>query len=656
MTSPLLSRNRFLSTSLRIVACGLIVGAGIGASKLSVAQTGCPIVTPKNLTVAFAPRADGTLSLQTNVGITNGCKTPLQVNSVVMSPTASAFRLILGWAPVTLNYNQTMTYQLRFEPTAPQAYTGTFTVNIQGYSPVVFNLSGTGQLPGTVGSWSTTSLTFNSVPLGTTSAPQTATLTNTGTEAAMISSLYVDPPFSVSGFTSTRLGIGKSLPLQVTFTPPYVGSFNGTLVVVTDRLPPIGVSLKATAVAPISFGISSFPSLPAATAGFTYMANLQSAGGVGAVTWALNSGSSLPAGLSLSSAGAITGTVASSVATGKYSFTVTATDSKVPPATSALQLTLPVGAPTGAACQYDQWNVAGSGTPIIPLPDLGTDTYLGVQGGLYPNGSNIMPADHDADGLAFANAIQPLDANGDPDPNGKYGIISIGMSVTATNFALFTQDATADPSVNQNLVFVPGAQPRITADLWANPTFPAWGEIFQYFLPQSGVTANQVVAAWVESVLSDPTGTFPSDMTKLQADLETTAQLLHTNFPNLTLAFFSPREYGAYSTPRRGDPEPYSYETGFAVRGMIEDQMNGAPGLNYNPANGPVMAPWVGWGPYLWANGLIPRSDGLVWTCQDFQGDGLHPSVTTGGSEKNAFMLMNFFKTTDVTAPWFLAH
>jgi len=66
-----------------------------------------------------------------------------------------------------------------------------------------------------------------------------------------------------------------------------------------------------------------------------------------------------------------------------------------------------------------------------------------------------------------------------------------------------------------------------------------------------------------------------------------------------------------------------------------------------------VVAPWVGWGPYLWANGLLARSDGLVWSCQDFQSDGLHPQRTTG-SEKDANMLMNFFKTTDVTAPWFL--
>jgi len=42
--------------------------------------------------------------------------------------------------------------------------------------------------------------------------------------------------------------------------------------------------------------------------GTAYNATLQGGGGAGSLTWALASGSSLPAGLSLSSAGAISGT------------------------------------------------------------------------------------------------------------------------------------------------------------------------------------------------------------------------------------------------------------------------------------------------------------------------------------------------------------
>jgi hypothetical protein len=88
---------------------------------------------------------------------------------------------------------------------------------------------------------------------------------------------------------------------------------------------------------------------------------------------------------------------------------------------------------------------------------------------------------------------------------------------------------------------------------------------------------------------------------------------------------------------------------------MIQDQLNGNANMNYNAANGPVMAPWVAWGPYTWGNGLIPRSDGLQWSCQNYENDGVHTSATGGGTEKVANQLMNFFKTNDATASWFLA-
>ena len=640
--------------TLLILRCMALVVVFAGALNSAVAQS-CLAIIPSNYVINFTKTAVGTTTTTQDVEVTNLCSAVVQVNSFTM-PTAPEFKFLGGWAPLSLAKGQNMIYEIRFAPDLPQTFTGTFTLNVQGYSPILVTINGTGFLADATASWSSSSITFDNIPLGTTSAPQSVTLKNTGTKGVTITDVYTDPPFAVTGFkVNETLKAGGSITLPVTFSPSFAGSYNGTLVVTTNNLPPTGVSLYATAVAPTSLAITNFPTLPVVTQGAAYLAQLQSLNGVGTVTWSLASGSTLPAGLSLSSTGTITGPVSSTLAVGNYPFSVTATDSASN--TTTLQVTLPVEAPTGAICNNIDWLISGTSTPIVPVTDLGTGTYLGAEGGLYLNGSNVMPASHDSDGVGFAQSIQPLDANGNPDPNGKIALMSMGMSVTFDTFQKFMQNGAADTSINKNLVFVPAAQPRLGAVDWANIDGPAWVDTFNYFIPQAGVTPQQIVAAWVENVDANPIGSFPQDMATLQAEYETAAQLMHTEFPNLKLAFFTSREYGAYENglPHGGDKEPYAYQSAFAVRGMIEDQLNGVAAMNYNPANGPVMAPWVAWGPYIWSNGLIARSDGLVWPCYYFESDGQHPSEKTGGSEQDANMLMNFLKTDDATAPWFLA-
>ena len=641
--------TRFKWFELALSCC--VIGSVLTAP--ATAQS-CLAITPANYTINFGNVAIGTTTLTHDIEVVNLCSPVVKVTSFTM-PSTPEFLFLGGWAPVNLTEGTNMIFEIRFAPAAAQTYTGTATVNVEGYSPIVVSMSGTGFAADSVPSWSASSLTFSSVPLGTTSAPQSVTLKNTGTKGVTISDVYANPPFSVAFSGKENLKAGGSLTFPVTFSPSFAGSFNGTLVVTSNNWRPTGVTLNGTAVARSTLAITNFPTLPVVTQGASYLAQLQSINGIGTVTWSVAAGSTLPPGLSLSSTGSITGTLASTEPVGNYPFSVTATDSSANLAT--LQLTLPVQKPTGANCNNIDWDVTGTTTPMIPLTDLGTGTYLGAEGGLYLNGSNVMPSGHDADGVSLAQSIQPLDANGNPDPSGKYALISMGMSIAFDTYQKFMQNAGADPSVNPNLVFVPGAQPRLGAVEWANLKSPAWVDTFNYFLPQSGVTAKQVVAAWVESVDANPHGSFPGDMTTLQSEFETAAQLLHTEFPNLKLAFFSSREYAAYENglAHPGDKEPYAYETAFAVRGVIEDQLNGVAAMNYNPANGPVVAPWVAWGPYIWANGLIAREDGLVWPCYYFETDGQHPSPTTGGSLQDANMLLNFMKTDDATAPWFLA-
>jgi hypothetical protein len=298
----------------------------------------------------------------------------------------------------------------------------------------------------------------------------------------------------------------------------------------------------------------------------------------------------------------------------------------------------------------------GSGA-LIPISDLGTKSYLGAEeGGLYANGSNSDDAGHDAYGQTAASGIVPLDANGNYDPNGKYVFISVGLSLTEEPFSQFVQMVNTDPSKNPSLVVVNGATGGATASLLAGVNNNFWNAMIYDYLPNAGVSPNQVVAAWVLDVNGGPSGTFPSDMTGLQGNLESIAQNLLVKFPNIKLAYYSTPNYTGYSNGYVNlDPEPYSYEAGFAVKNAIQDQITGNASLNYDPAKGKVKAPWIGWGPYDWANGMTPRSDGLVWTCQDLDTDGTHPSNPIGRI-KVSTQLLNFLKTNDTASKWFLAH
>src|SRR5262249_38283405 len=115
-----------------------------------------------------------------------------------------------------------------------------------------------------------------------------------------------------------------------------------------------------------------------------------------------------------------------------------------------------------------------------------------------------------------------------------------------------------------------------------------------------------------------------------------------TKFPQLKLVYVSSRAYGGYSKTDLS-PEPMAYESAFAVKWLIEERIN-------NPEN---LRPWVSWGPYLWADGLTPRSDGLIWERSDFEPDGVHPSAQ--GALKVAMMLFDFFQNDPAATPWFFA-
>jgi len=127
---------------------------------------------------------------------------------------------------------------------------------------------------------------------------------------------------------------------------------------------------------------------------------------------------------------------------------------------------------------------------------------------------------------------------------------------------------------------------------------------------------------------------------------------LTDRFPKLKIAYLSSRIYAGYATTPL-NPEPHAYEGGFAVKWTIADQIAGKPELNYDASKGPVRAPWLAWGPYLWTDGVNGRKDGVVWVRDDVGQDGTHPSES--GRIKVAGMLLNFLKAEPTAKSWFLA-
>jgi hypothetical protein len=301
--------------------------------------------------------------------------------------------------------------------------------------------------------------------------------------------------------------------------------------------------------------------------------------------------------------------------------------------------------------EYIKEHPPRSSVGLIPLTDLGTGTYKGYEGGLYPGGKNVPPSAHLRAGLKIAQTIVPLDANGGKAQDGKIVFLSIGFSNTSLEFTAFKETADADAERNPRVVVVNGAIGNQPAQAQANPESTYWKMEGQR-LEQAGVSPKQVEVIWIDEVIPGEPGEFPGDAKKLQGYLLDSLHNCMHFFPNVKMAYLSSRDYGGY-TEVGGSPEPYAYQTAFAVKWLVADQIAGKPELNYDSSKGAVVAPWIAWGPYFWTDGAKGRKDGLTFLRSDYRADdGLHPSPA--GLEKIVRVMMHFFQTDPTAQPWFI--
>jgi hypothetical protein len=235
-----------------------------------------------------------------------------------------------------------------------------------GSLPAGLNLNSAGVISGTPTASGTVSFT---VRVADSSAPAKTATANLSIAVAAV----VTPPVTISttslpggtvssAYSSTLAAAGGTIPYNwslsggslpagltlsgsgvISGTPTASGTVSFTVRVADSSAPAktatanLSIAVAAVVIPPVTISTTS---LPGGTVSSAYSTTLAAAGGTTPYSWSLSAGS-LPAGLTLSSGGLISGTP---TAFGTVSFTVRAADSSAPAKTATANLSIAVAA------------------------------------------------------------------------------------------------------------------------------------------------------------------------------------------------------------------------------------------------------------------------------------------------------------------------
>ena len=192
-------------------------------------------LNPSALT--FSAQSLNTTSAPLTLTLTNG-DNPLTISTITLggaNPDAFAITSASTCAaPSSLNPGAKCTIVVTFTPTTPGVSNASITiVDSAPNSPQVVTLTGTASTL----TLSASSLNFGSVPVGTTSAPQSITATNDGTSTITFSSITASGDFKeTDNCVASPLQPTTNCTINVTFTPSSTNSSVGALTI-SDNAP-----------------------------------------------------------------------------------------------------------------------------------------------------------------------------------------------------------------------------------------------------------------------------------------------------------------------------------------------------------------------------------------------------------------------------------
>ncbi|HKW76881.1 MAG TPA: choice-of-anchor D domain-containing protein, partial [Terriglobales bacterium] len=207
-----------------------------------------PAITLSPVSLIFSSRLVGTSSPPLTISMSNTGNATLNISSIAITGTNGGDFTQGNNCGATLAPTASCTISVVFTPTAGGQRTAgvAITSDARGSVPVV-TLSGTGLSPGI--DLSTGLLIFDNETVGTTSSPQTVTVSNAGATAVTISSIAATGDFAQTNTCGNSIAASTNCAIHVTFTPTATGTRTGSLTIMSsDTGSPHMVSLTGTGV------------------------------------------------------------------------------------------------------------------------------------------------------------------------------------------------------------------------------------------------------------------------------------------------------------------------------------------------------------------------------------------------------------------------
>lgn len=218
-----------------------------GSPTVALSGTGAaPVAVVTPATLNFPDQLLNTTSSPQTVTLSNSGTAALQIASI----TVSGNYVETSNCGVSVDPGASCSISVTFAPALLGQRPGTLTVTSNG-GPANVALSGNGTAA--IPSLSPPSLTFGNQPVGTTSAAQVVTLTNSGNIVLNISSVTATTGFGQTNSCGASLAPGASCSINVTFTPFDARILSGAVNLSTDGLSPFpSVGLSGTGTAPVA--------------------------------------------------------------------------------------------------------------------------------------------------------------------------------------------------------------------------------------------------------------------------------------------------------------------------------------------------------------------------------------------------------------------